>query len=165
GGTQIEAYMLKSAAEIRALLDLPAGPLSPQDQARLEMYMASRQTDCHGYTFAQGKYWINNDQVGKILRGDGYVRTGSTFLNLLRGSNSKPIAVFSNRREGVIHSEFSTPPVPFVPTVVHGLAGHEPAPRTQLAVTRQLQASRNPRTGRLEYPFFGSTITFWEKAP
>ena len=29
-------------------------------------------TDCHGYTFADGKYWINNDQVKNILRGDNY---------------------------------------------------------------------------------------------
>ena len=29
-------------------------------------------TDCHGVTFADGKYWINNNQVNKILRGDRY---------------------------------------------------------------------------------------------
>jgi len=30
-------------------------------------------TDCHGNTFADGKLWINNDQVGALMRGDGYV--------------------------------------------------------------------------------------------
>ncbi|NOU17302.1 MAG: hypothetical protein HOO91_07080 [Bacteroidales bacterium] len=30
-------------------------------------------TDCHGVTFANGQVWINNDQVDKILNGDGYV--------------------------------------------------------------------------------------------
>jgi RHS repeat-associated protein len=29
-------------------------------------------TDCHGYTFADGKYWINDDQVKSILEGDNY---------------------------------------------------------------------------------------------
>ncbi len=29
-------------------------------------------TDCHGFTFADGKYWINNDQVKRILKGDNY---------------------------------------------------------------------------------------------
>jgi hypothetical protein len=29
-------------------------------------------TDCHGLTFADGRYWINDDQVNAIIRGDGY---------------------------------------------------------------------------------------------
>jgi hypothetical protein len=29
-------------------------------------------SDCHGTTFASGQVWINNDQVGKIIKGDGY---------------------------------------------------------------------------------------------
>ncbi|MBO6881921.1 DUF6443 domain-containing protein, partial [Winogradskyella sp.] len=29
-------------------------------------------TDCHGLTFVEGKYWIDNDEVRKILKGDGY---------------------------------------------------------------------------------------------
>ncbi|MCK5055531.1 MAG: RHS repeat-associated core domain-containing protein, partial [Candidatus Aminicenantes bacterium] len=29
-------------------------------------------TDCHGYTFADGEYWIDNPQVQKILIGDNY---------------------------------------------------------------------------------------------
>jgi RHS repeat-associated protein len=28
--------------------------------------------DCHGTTFADGLYWINNDQVRTLLEGDGY---------------------------------------------------------------------------------------------
>jgi len=30
------------------------------------------KTDCHGLTFAEGKYWIDNDEVRKILDGDEY---------------------------------------------------------------------------------------------
>jgi hypothetical protein len=31
--------------------------------------------DCHGTTFAAGQVWINNDQVGKLIKGDGYTMT------------------------------------------------------------------------------------------
>ncbi|HEY5721952.1 MAG TPA: RHS repeat-associated core domain-containing protein [Allosphingosinicella sp.] len=31
-------------------------------------------TDCHGYTFAEGKYWINDSEVNIILSGDRYQR-------------------------------------------------------------------------------------------
>ncbi len=30
------------------------------------------KTDCHGLTFADGDYWINNEEVRKILNGDDY---------------------------------------------------------------------------------------------
>jgi RHS repeat-associated protein len=29
-------------------------------------------TDCHGVTFSAGQFWINNDQVSALLKGDGY---------------------------------------------------------------------------------------------
>lgn len=32
-------------------------------------------TDCHGVTFGDSQYWINNDQVDKILSGDKYTPT------------------------------------------------------------------------------------------
>ena len=37
-------------------------------------YNEGYNQNCHGYTFASdlGNYWISNDQVGKILQGDGY---------------------------------------------------------------------------------------------
>jgi RHS repeat-associated protein len=31
--------------------------------------------DCHGYTFTNGTYWINNSEVTKILEGDGYTKS------------------------------------------------------------------------------------------
>jgi hypothetical protein len=31
--------------------------------------------DCHGTTFANGQVWINNDQVGKLIKGDGFTVT------------------------------------------------------------------------------------------
>lgn len=32
----------------------------------------SMNTDCHGYTFSEGRFWINNNQVYNILAGDDY---------------------------------------------------------------------------------------------
>lgn len=33
---------------------------------------AGWDTNCHGTTFTDGKYWLNNDQVPTLLTGDGY---------------------------------------------------------------------------------------------
>jgi RHS repeat-associated protein len=33
---------------------------------------AGWNTNCHGTTFADGQYWLNNDQVPALLKGDGY---------------------------------------------------------------------------------------------
>lgn len=33
---------------------------------------AGWDTDCHGVSFADGEYWINNSEVNSILAGDGY---------------------------------------------------------------------------------------------
>jgi RHS repeat-associated protein len=35
----------------------------------------SHSCDCHGTSFADGQFWINNDQVKKILKGDNYTLT------------------------------------------------------------------------------------------
>ncbi len=37
-------------------------------------WQKSLNCDCHGVTFGDGEYWINNDQVDKILKGDGYTK-------------------------------------------------------------------------------------------
>lgn len=37
---------------------------------------AGWDTNCHGTTFADGKYWINNDQVPFLLEGDNYEEVG-----------------------------------------------------------------------------------------
>jgi RHS repeat-associated protein len=51
--------------------------------------------DCHGWTFAKGQVWINNDQVPTILKGDGYQKTATPGV----GS----VGIYSNS-EGAQHS-------------------------------------------------------------
>jgi len=37
----------------------------------------SLETDCHGETFTNGKFWINDNQVDMILQGDNYIGTNN----------------------------------------------------------------------------------------
>jgi len=52
--------------------------------------------DCHGFTFAEGKYWINNSEVGKILAGDRYVKVSIPTIG--------DVAVYREKGKGVVHS-------------------------------------------------------------
>jgi hypothetical protein len=56
---------------------------------------AAYKCDCHGLTFGDGKFWINNDQVNKLLKGDGYEKT--------KTPQSGDVAIFKANGE-VIHS-------------------------------------------------------------
>jgi RHS repeat-associated protein len=38
----------------------------------------SNIANCHGTTFAQGQLWIENDQVGTMIKGDGYRELGKS---------------------------------------------------------------------------------------
>lgn len=38
---------------------------------------AGWDTDCHGMSFTDGQFWINDDQVNMILAGDGYIQVPS----------------------------------------------------------------------------------------
>ncbi len=37
-----------------------------------EVKASGNAADCHGTTFASGQVWINNDQVGSLIKGDAY---------------------------------------------------------------------------------------------
>lgn len=47
-------------------------------------------TNCHGYSFARGEYWVDNSQVNKILSGDGYKKIGGGVYEI-RLANTKKI--------------------------------------------------------------------------
>ena len=50
--------------------------MSTKNKQRANMALAELEkemdTDCYGVTFGDGKFWINNDQVPSILKGDAY---------------------------------------------------------------------------------------------
>ena len=54
--------------------------LYADDGAKIEAFFSvdndpRMQTDCHGLTFAEGRVWIDNDQVPRLLQHDGYAET------------------------------------------------------------------------------------------
>jgi hypothetical protein len=63
-------------------IEIIEGYLLANDGTKINaFYNLSRETapednyDCHGYTFSKGTFWINNQEVEKILIGDGYQKT------------------------------------------------------------------------------------------
>jgi len=57
--------------------DMQGGYLYTDNGRRIQAYLnvgadAGFDDDCHGYTFADDHYWIDNDQVDRLLAGDRY---------------------------------------------------------------------------------------------
>ena len=53
------------------------GYVFADDGTAIEVYKnnsmdAGFDTNCHGTTFTDGKFWLNNDQVSALVKGDGY---------------------------------------------------------------------------------------------
>ena len=62
---------LKDGTKINAMKSLGQwDPATQQTKPDTRM-----DTDCHGVTFANGEYWINDDEVDKILDKGGYKPT------------------------------------------------------------------------------------------
>ncbi|WP_315814191.1 RHS repeat-associated core domain-containing protein [Paraflavitalea speifideaquila] len=75
-GTPIEALKLVESYVVVSQYDKKGNLLSTaKDDLAKHGYEAV--SDCHGYTFAKGKLWINDDQVNTLLDHDGYSRNVS----------------------------------------------------------------------------------------
>jgi hypothetical protein len=75
--------------------------------------------DCHGLTFAEGKYWINNDQTDKLLKGDNYKKTDKPQVG--------DVVVYRDASGEVVHSTTVTAvDDKDKVTEVSGLGGLEP---------------------------------------
>ena len=60
----------------------------------VDPFSTNMATDCHGYSFADGQYWISNDQVGKILNDDGYKAVAQGYFDgskYVMNPSSKPM--------------------------------------------------------------------------
>jgi RHS repeat-associated protein len=53
-------------------------------------------TNCHGWTFTDGQYWINDDQVDAILKHDGYEKHEQP--------QAGDVVVYNQGRENIVHS-------------------------------------------------------------
>jgi len=76
-------------------------------------------TDCHGYTFADGKYWINNDQIEHLLKGDNYSN-----INLEQAKSGDIVVYYENNEVEhsvkIVNSDGTQ-----YGTIVYGLGGLE----------------------------------------
>ncbi|MCZ2391516.1 MAG: RHS repeat-associated core domain-containing protein [Acidobacteria bacterium] len=82
-GTKIEASKATSSVKVE-LVNKDGSPMTfDKNDVAANQQLAGWQnavdnmgydatSDCHGVSFAEGQVWINNDQVPKILKGDGY---------------------------------------------------------------------------------------------
>jgi hypothetical protein len=59
---------------------------------------AGYDTDCHGVSFTDGEYWMNNDQVNTLLQGDGYSSSGS------ETGSVGDVVVYYDANGNVVHS-------------------------------------------------------------
>lgn len=66
------------------------------DAFRLQNGDSRLKCDCHGLSFADGKYWVDNDQVNTILSGDNYKTTNAP--------QAGDVAVFRDANGNVVHS-------------------------------------------------------------
>ena len=53
-------------------------------------------TDCHGTTFADGEYWINDQQVNSILSGDSYIKVDTPQIG--------DICIYKDKDGNIVHS-------------------------------------------------------------
>lgn len=62
-------------------------------------------TDCHGTTFSDGEFWINNDQACGIIDGDGYTQVGSSSSSGgYAGYSIGDVVVYYDENGGLAHS-------------------------------------------------------------
>jgi RHS repeat-associated protein len=93
-GTPINALRLIEAHLVIQKLDSKGNLLSIKKES-LSSHGFEAVSDCHGYTFAKGKLWINDDEVNKLLYHDGYTRNTT---------ESKADAVIFKKGGAVVHS-------------------------------------------------------------
>ncbi len=93
-GTPIEAMRLVSASQTDAVFD-QNGKLISSTSVNIDPTKNDCNADCHGYTFADNKLWINDDQVETILNNDNYKRNVKEI--------NADIVIFKNAGD-VVHS-------------------------------------------------------------
>ncbi|SKA40026.1 RHS repeat-associated core domain-containing protein [Chitinophaga eiseniae] len=94
-GTPIQAMRLVSASQVDIVYD-SKGRIMSSTNSSVDNNNFDCTADCHGYTFAENKLWIDNDQVNKILENDNQLECGVP-------EDLADIVVFKSLNE-VVHS-------------------------------------------------------------
>ena len=70
------------------IIEIVNGYLKTDNGTKIEAYYKTSRDinwhenyDCHGFTFTNGTFWINNEEVEKILEGDNYQQTSTPIPN------------------------------------------------------------------------------------
>lgn len=82
-------------------VEVQAGHIYADDGTKLEAFQnlsddVRFDTDCHGVTFADAEYWINNGEAMKILSGDHYQQQENPQIG--------DVAVYFDEKGNVVHS-------------------------------------------------------------
>lgn len=85
GKTKIKATEAVGELKLIATDSLAANESNPDTAMANEKDLSTSSSltsltnvaDCHGTSFADGKYWINDSEVKKLLKGDGYTMTAN----------------------------------------------------------------------------------------
>lgn len=100
------------------------GYIYADDGTKIEVYQNNGgsngwDTDCHGVSFADGQYWINNNQVDEILSGDNYSQLSGGYM-------SGDVVVYYDSSGNVVHSAtISSTNGTASGTIVYGQGGLE----------------------------------------
>lgn len=108
------ALELKDGTKIEAFKSL--GRLDPKTKQIVPD--GRMDSDCHGVTFTNGEYWINNDQVDKMLAGGGF--------KAVKVAQPGDVLVYRDKHGEVVHSvTISQVDAAGKPLQVSGLGGIE----------------------------------------
>jgi RHS repeat-associated protein len=101
-------------------------------------------TDCHGLTFGDGQYLIDNSQVKTLLEGDGYKKTNEPQVG--------DVAIYTSAQDGIVHS-----------TTVVGVDAQGNV--TEVAGLGGIQVASSTTSPRDAWPYNEEfTITYYHKA-
>jgi hypothetical protein len=95
-GTPVQALQIATATQVNATFDKNGNIIGETTPTGVDNSQFDVASDCHGYTFAADRLWINNDQVETILNNDDYSR------NVIEGNASA--VIFKDQNGDVVHS-------------------------------------------------------------
>ena len=88
------------------LIDAVYGHIKTNDgteiavQINLSESVKAEDFNCHGFTFTDGDFWINNTQIENLLKGDGYTKTATPVIG--------DVMIQRDNNNEIIHSAIVT---------------------------------------------------------
>jgi RHS repeat-associated protein len=114
-GTPIEALRLTGESQVNVTFDEKGQPISGIDSP-VDHNLFGAESDCHGYTFTDGKLWIDDGQVESLLINDNYYQyCEESYANIVVFKDNGEIVHSAKRNEdgsynndaGVLKTEYN----------------------------------------------------------